>query len=241
MGRSKNYSIYKGYNFRVLKVKGFDPICFGCPPGIVKDFARRDEALPSQYVLPVRTFVQGKNNFDFEFIVYTFLFCRPSNEKITVYCVDEQRVRFKAILRETVFGPTLRIMIRAQFYRFGRGAGFAKPEAERFLKFLDRLADSKKPFRLYNQLIKRDASQRQIQSEFRAYFEFHLRNKPWLKSKVNSRSRSRFAQNYIICAQLRKEMDLFAMAPEHNYDNFFNQLIDFKIFNRSNVVTLKSV
>ena len=72
MSKPKGYKIRKGYNYRVLEVEGFDPICFGCPPGIVKEFNRRSDVLPSKYVLPIRTFVQGKNNFDFEFIVYTF-------------------------------------------------------------------------------------------------------------------------------------------------------------------------
>ena len=96
MANQKSYSIYQGYNFRVLKMKGFEPVCFGCPPGIVKDFGRRAENLPSRYVLPIRTFVQGKNNVDFEFIVYTFLFARPSHEKITIYCTADQRGRCKS-------------------------------------------------------------------------------------------------------------------------------------------------
>ena len=140
MANPKGHSLYKGYNFRVLEIKGFDPVCFGCPPGIVKDFSRRSEALPSKYVLPIRTFVQGKNNFDFEFIVYTFLFARSSSEKIEVYCTSDQRARLKSILQETLFGPAFSNMIHAQFRRFGRESGFTDTELKRYGQFLDRVA-----------------------------------------------------------------------------------------------------
>ena len=238
MANQKSYSIYQGYNFRVLKMKGFEPVCFGCPPGIVKDFGRRAENLPSRYVLPIRTFVQGKNNFDFEFIVYTFLFARPSHEKITIYCTADQRVRFKSILQETLFGPTFKNLLHAQFRRFSRESGFTKTELKRFHLFLDQLAESRKPIDLYSRLLKYNAPDRQIQSEIRNYFETLIRNKMWLADKINSRTLSRFARNFITCAQLRKEMELFSLAKEKNQDDFIDTLIEFQLFNKQNTVTL---
>lgn len=220
-------------------MKGFDPICFGCPPGIVKDFGRREVNLPSKYVLPIRTFVQGKNNFDFEFIVYTFLFSRPSHEKITIYCTDDQQVRFKLILQETLFGPTFKNLIQAQFRRFGRESGFTETELKRFNRFLEQLGESKKPSDLYSRLLKYNASDRQIQSEIRNYFESLVRNKKWLMDKTNSRTLSLFARYYITCAQLKKEMELFSLAKENSQNNFIDTLIDFVIFNRQNAVTLE--
>ncbi len=238
MANPKGYSIYRGYNFRVLEIKGFDPICFGCPPGIVKDFSRRSEALPSKYVLPIRTFVQGKNNFDFEFIVYTFLFARPSHEKIEVYCTADQRDRLKSILQETLFGPVFRNLIHAQFRRFGRESGFTNTESKRYELFLDHVAESKKPLDLYNRLLKYNTSDRQIQSEIRGYFETLIRGKQWLMNKTNARTASLFARNYITCAQLKKEMELFSIAKEKNHDEFIGSLIDFQIFNKQNAVTI---
>ena len=222
-----------------MEVKGFDPICFGCPPGIVKDFSRRSETLPSRYVLPIRTFVQGKNNFDFEFIVYTFLFARPSNEKIVVYCSSDQRKRLKSILRETLFGPSLRDMVHAQFRRFGRESGFTDAESKRYEQLLDHVAGSKKPFNLYNRLLKDNAPDRQIQSEIRAYFETLIQSKRWLQNKTNSRTASLFARNYITCVQLKKEMDLFSIAKDKNQDEFIGSLISFQIFNKKNEVTIQ--
>jgi CRP-like cAMP-binding protein len=240
MANPKGHSIYKGFNFRVLEIKGFESICFGCPPGIVKDFSRRSEALPSKYVLPIRTFVQGKNNFDFEFIVYTFLFARPSHEKIEVYCTADQRDRLKSILQETLFGPSFTNMIHAQFRRFGRENGFTDAELKRYGQFLDQLAENKKPLNLYNRLLKYNTPDRQIQSEIRGYFESLMRGKQWLMNKTNSRTASLFARNYITCAQLKKEMDLFSISKEKNQDEFIGSLIEFKIFNKQNTVTVET-
>jgi CRP-like cAMP-binding protein len=240
MANPKGYSTYNGYNFRVLKVPGFEPICFGCPPGIVKDFSRRSEVLPSKYVLPIRTFVQGKNNFDFEFIVYTFLFARPSTEKIEVYCTADQRDRLKSILQETLFGPSFLDMVRAQFRRFGRESGFTGAELKRYKQFLNHVAKSKKPFDLYNRLLKCNTPDRQIQSEIRGYFEALMHSKKWLMNKSNSRTASLFAQNYITCAQLKKEMDLFSISKEKNQDEFIDSLIEFQIFNKQNTVTIET-
>lgn len=239
MANPKVDSIYKGYNFRVLTIKGFEPICFGCPPGIVKDFSRRSETLPSRYVLPIRTFVQGRNNFDFEFIVYTFLFARPANEKIMVYCTSDQRDRLKSILQETLFGPTFSNMIHAQFRRFGRDSGFTNTELKRYDKFLDHVAESRKPLDLYNQLLKYNAPDRQIQFEIRSYFENLMRSKKWLMDKSNSRTASLFTRNYIVCAQLKKEMDLFSISKEKNQNEFVDSLIGFQIFNKQNSVAIE--
>ena len=240
MANPKGHSIYKGCNFRVLEVKGFDPVCFGCPPGIVKDFSRRSKALPSKYVLPIRTFVQGKNNFDFEFIVYTFLFARPSHEKIEVYCTANQRDRLKSILHETLFGPAFSDMIHAQFRRFGRESGFMDTELKRYGKFLDQVAESKKPLDLYSRLLKYNTPDRQIQSEIKGYFESLMRGKQWLMNKANSRTASLFARNYITCAQLKKEMDLFSISKEKSHDQFIDSLIEFQIFNKQNTVKIEA-
>ena len=239
MANPKGYRIYKGYNFRVLDVEGFDPICFGCPPGIVKDFNRRSKALPSRYVLPIRTFIQGKNNFDFEFIVYTFLFARPSNEKITVYCTSDQRDRLKSILQETLFGPSFQDMIHAQFRRFGRESGFTGAESKRYHQLLDHLVETKKPFVLYNRLLKLNTPDHEILSEMREYFEALIQNRKWLANKSNSRTASLFVRNYITCAQLKKEMDLFSISREKSHEDFVHSLIDFKIFNKRNEVVIK--
>jgi len=91
-----SFTLEKGYNFRILNTDEFGKICFGCPPGIVKDFSQRDEHLPSKYVLPLRTFVNGTNRFDFEFILYTYLFIKPGRGKVTIYCTQDQKNRFKA-------------------------------------------------------------------------------------------------------------------------------------------------
>ena len=48
------------------------------------------------------------------------------------------------------------------------------------------------------------ASDRQIQSEIREYFETLIQSKQWLEKKANSRTASLLARHYITCAQLKK-------------------------------------
>nr|NIQ04057.1 hypothetical protein [Nitrospinaceae bacterium]NIR57905.1 hypothetical protein [Nitrospinaceae bacterium]NIS88363.1 hypothetical protein [Nitrospinaceae bacterium]NIT85241.1 hypothetical protein [Nitrospinaceae bacterium]NIU47394.1 hypothetical protein [Nitrospinaceae bacterium] len=237
MADHKNVHIFKGYNFRVLTVKGFDPVCFGCPPGIVKDFGKRGESLPSHYVLPIRTFVRGKNHFDFEFIIYTFLFARPSSDKITVYCTADQRERFISILQETLFGPTFSQMLQAQFRGFSRGAGFSPAEEKRFEAFLEGMASHQKLAGTFNRLLKNDVPDREIKSEIKVFLEPVIRRKKWLSVRVNARVLSQFAQNYLLCAQIKKEMDLFSLTEEKNQRDFIQRLVQFRLFGKDNSVT----
>ena len=111
---------------------------------------------------------------------------------------------------------------------------------KRYKQFLDHVAESRKPLDLYNRLLKYNTPDRQIQSEIREYFETLIRGKQWLMNKANSRTASLFARNYITCAQLKKEMDLFSIAKEKNQDEFIGSLIDFQIFNKQNTVTIES-
>ncbi len=236
MAFDKAFKIYKGYNFRILEAKGFDKICFGCPPGIVKDFSKRDESLPSKYILPLRTFVQGKNNFDFEFIVYSFLFVQPSKDKISVYCSLDQKNRFIAILKETLFGPTLADMIRAQFQKCTQKDKFSPVELKKWARFLEKVAQDKKLNELFNRLLRTHTPDRKIHENITLYFKGLLKNKKWLAGKNKSNLDTQFAKNYILCAQLKNEMNLFQMAKEEERHQFIHDAVDFYIFDKNNTV-----
>ena len=109
-----NFSIYNGKNYSVLKTKNYGEIVFGCPPDIIKEFIKLKKPLPSKYVFPSHTFKKGRNNFDFEFIIYSYLFTRAKGNTISAYCRPTQEKRFRAILNETLFGPRFDQIIEAQ-------------------------------------------------------------------------------------------------------------------------------
>jgi len=240
MARDKGYKVHRGYNFRILDFKGFDPICFGCPPGIVKDFSERSDELPSKYVLPLRTFVKGKNNFDFEFIVYSFLFVKTTKEKITIYCTQGQKERFMAILIETLFGPTFENLIQAQFRSLGNRCGFSTKELEKFRKFLSKVARDKKLSKHFNQQLKSLAKDKEVRSEMVLCFKELLSNTPWLAGKKIKNLAEDLANDYILCGQLKNEMDLFVLAKEEDRDHFINGIVNFQIFDKKNAVFIQS-
>jgi len=236
----KAFKFYKGYNFRILEAKGFDKVCFGCPPGIVKDFSKRNEDLPSKYILPLRTFVKGKNNFDFEFIVYSFLFVKPSKDKVSVYCSQDQKNRFIAILKETLFGPTLADMIQAQFRKYAQADDCSPSELKRWGRLLEKVAQDKKLVDQYNHLLRAHTPDRKIHENITRYFKGLLKNQKWLVKKKIPNLDSIFSKNYIICAQLKNEMNLFQMAKEEERHQFIHDVIEFHIFDKNNTIYIES-
>ncbi len=236
MGSDKSFKIIEGPNLRVLDVKGFDRIAFGCPPRIVKYFDQRNEEVPAKYVLPSRTFMKGRNNFDFEFIVYSFLFVRTKKEKITVYCTKDQKNRFKIILGETLFGPSFRHILQAQFRQFEVKRNFSSKERQKFQVFLKNLSADKKIIALVNSHLKTFSSEKTIHNILKGYFEDRLKNSKWLAGKNIKNSASNLAKNFFFCAQLKNEIELFSLARDDEQAVFLDQLVDFKIFDKNKAV-----
>ncbi len=233
---AKDYKIIKGHNFRVLEVNGFGKTIFGCPPGIVKEFANKRNELPNRYVIPIRTFVKGRNHFDFEFIVYSFLFVKPKNEKIIIYCTEDQRERFNVIMNETLFGPKFHQILRSQFRSLAVKNEFTAKKTERMNRFLDELTVDKVLRDYFDSLLKSQKSDRVIQSSIKGYFSDLLKKNRWLVGKNGSDLSSDFAKNYILCAQLKNEMDLFALSREEDREAFTEKIIEFNIFDENGVI-----
>jgi len=110
----KDFNVSNGHLYSYLETKDYGEIVFGCPPGIVKVFLRLKKPLPSKYVISSRTFCDNLNNFDFEFIVYCYLFTRAAGSAVSAYCLPEQEKRFRDILNETLFGPRFDQLLNAQ-------------------------------------------------------------------------------------------------------------------------------
>ncbi len=88
---SKNdFKIRNGHLYSYLETKDYGEIVFGCPPGIVKEFLRLKKPLPSNYIISSQTFCDNLNNFDFEFIVYSYLFTSAAGSTVSAYCLPEQ-------------------------------------------------------------------------------------------------------------------------------------------------------
>lgn len=241
MINKNDISIFKGGNYRVLHIKGYDKIVFGCPPGIVKDFANRKQELPSRYVIPIRTFVKGKNYFDFEFIVYSFLFINPKKEKVTIYCTEEQRERFNIILNETLYGPKFKQILHSQFKRFVSQANYSEKSKKRFYDFLDIVADDTVLFGQFQRYLKSHAGERALLEGIETYMVGLMSANKWSSGNGIAKIKSVLAKNYILCAQLKTEMDMFALASEDKRERYTDSVIDFQIFNEDNEIFVNAL
>ncbi len=235
----KKVEIYEGYNFRVLDIPGYEKITFGCPPGIVKDFARREEDLTSHYILPTRTLVKGKNNFDFEFIVYNFLFIRSQKSKINIYCTQDQKERFNAIMGETLFGPSLHQMLCAQFRSYMKRSGFTPGENARFEKYLLSLSRDKKLLGKLQEMMETQVSDEVLLKELSSYFKRVLKTKAWMQKQSKSPA-NLFARNTLQCYQLQREMELFSLTRDCTRKEFIDRLVEFHLFGKDKTVTLQN-
>ena len=239
MRSDSNYKIIKGPNLKVLDVNGFDRMVFGCPPSIVKYFKQRKEKLPAKYILPGRAFMKGRNNFDFEFIVYSFLFVRARKEKISIYCAKDQRHRFRIILGETLFGPTFNHLLKAQFHSFEVKRNFSQKESEKFQSFLISLATKKIIMELVLENLESLTPENSIIKILTEYFTLSLAKNKWLVGDNISAIASLFAKNYFLCFQMKREIEIFRLANENERDAFLNELIDFHIFDKNGIISIE--
>jgi CRP-like cAMP-binding protein len=236
---NKDFTIISGKNYKVLRTQDFGDIVFGCPPGIVKDFAQREEDLPSKYVIPFRTFVKGRNNFDFEFIVYSFLFVKDKKEKLSIFCMPGQEERFRIILSETLFGPTFLNLLRAQFRKLPIQNKFSDKESKQFDIFLQKLAKNKRFFESFDLNLKEHNSEKQITDDIKNSFDKLLKETQWLARKKIKSLSANLTQNYLVCAYLKREMSLFTLARESQRVEFIDRIVDFYHFDDDWTVTVK--
>lgn len=239
MATDREVNVFCGRNYRVLSVQGFDRIVFGCPPGLVKDFIRRKDDLPTRFVFPIRTFIKGKNYFDFEFVIYSFLFIKPKHERVSIYCTTDQLDRFKIILDETLYGPGFDQIIRSQFHKVINQSGFSENNKKRFYSFLEKVAADKSLFIDFQNYLKAHVSERKLHLEIQKYFVNQIAADSWLKRNCAPGLDRVLAKNYIICAQLKTEMNLFALTTDENRERFTTNVIDPHIFNEDQSIVIE--
>ena len=239
MNADKNFNIINGPNLKFLDAKGFDRIVFGCPPSIVKHFKEIKEELPARYVLPESTFMKGSNNFDFEFIVYSFLFVRAKKEKIIIYCTKDQRERFKIILCETLFGPKMIQLLQAELRHFESRQNYSNRESGQFQKFLTYISNDKKLKGIVQDGLQSLLKEQAIIKNLKERFTVLLGKNKSLIKRNNFDTTSHFAKIYFFCAQLKSELDLFTLAKENMRDMFIDELVDFHLFSDDKSITVE--
>jgi len=239
---NKDFTIRKGRNYSVLSTRDYGEIVFGCPPGIVKEFIKQKRPLPSKYIFPLNTFHNGQNNFDFEFIFYSFLFTRAQGNMVSAYCRPEQEKRFRKILNETLFGPRFDQLLEAQNHKILNRKDFNEKDRRNFKILLQKgIAQNKKLFNLFESNLKIHASETSIRKIIKVFFDNKIIPKQkWLLKKNIASLSTKLTGNYIQCAQLRKEFELFLLATEEKRDEFISQTIKFYHIDKSGTVYIKA-
>ena len=239
----KNFNVRNEKYYSLLETKDYGEIVFGCPPGIVKDFLRIKKPLPAQYIIPSKIFCDNLNNFDFEFIVYSFLFSKAPGSTVSVYCLPEQEKRFRTILNETLFGPKFRQLLESQSYKLLNENLLNEESKKNLHKFLIKgLATNKDISLLFDNLVSAHESKLKINNEIKNFIDDEILCKTPLILNNNIKNLSKkLTKIYIQCAQLKKELDLFSLAKEKDRNSFISNLIKFNYINKSNFCILNSV
>ena len=175
---NNDFRVRHGKLYSYLETKDYGEIVFGCPPGIVKEFLRLKKPLPSKYIISSETFCDNLNNFDFEFIVYSYLFTRTPGSVVYAYCQPEQEKRFRNILNETLFGPKFDQLIESQSNKLLNEKCLNTKDKKNLRIFLrQNFAKNKTISILFDNLLQEHSSQHIISKELQQFIEEKLLSK----------------------------------------------------------------
>jgi len=236
----KDFNVSNGHLYSLLETKDYGEIVFGCPPGIVKEFLRLKKPLPSKYVISSQTFCDNLNNFDFEFIVYSYLFTRAAGSVVSVYCLPEQEKRFRDILNETLFGPRFDQLLESQSNKLLNEKCLDAKGRKNLKIFLRKnVAKNKSIAILFDNLLREHNSEPQISKQLKQLIEDKVlsKNQSVLNSGIKNLSK-KLTKIYLQCAQLQKEIDLFSLAKERDRNSFISKTVKFHHIGKSNICIL---
>ena len=240
---NKDFRVCHGKLYSYLETKDYGVIVFGCPPGIVKEFLRLKKPLPSKYIISSETFCDNLNNFDFEFIVYSYLFTRTPGSVVYAYCLPEQEKRFRNILNETLFGPRFDQLIESQSNKLLNEKCLNTQDKKNLRIFLrQNFAKNKTISILFDNLLQEHSSQPIISKELQKFIEEKLLSKK--KNILNVGIKNlpqKLTKIYQQCAQLQKELDFFSLAKEKDRDSFISKTVKFYHMEKSNSLLINGL
>jgi hypothetical protein len=240
---NNDFRVRHGKLYSYLETKDYGEIVFGCPPGIVKEFLRLKKPLPSKYIISSETFCDNLNNFDFEFIVYSYLFTRSPGSVVYAYCLPEQEKRFRSILNETLFGPRFDQLIESQSNKLLNEKCLNTKDKKNLRIFLrQNFAKNKTISILFDNLLQEHSSQPIISKELQKFIEEKLLSKK--KNILNTGIKNlpqKLTKIYQQCAQFQKELDLFSLTKEKDRNSFISKTVKFYHLEKSNSVLINGL
>ncbi|OGW27190.1 MAG: hypothetical protein A3K09_03855, partial [Nitrospinae bacterium RIFCSPLOWO2_12_FULL_47_7] len=118
---------------------------------------------------------------------------------------------------------------------------YSEKYKEKFYAFLDKVADDQVLFSQFQSYLKSHAGERVLQEGIEKYFADLMAANKWMSGNGILKMTTVLARNYILCAQLKTEMDLFALTSEEKREHYTNGVIDFQIFGENNEIVVNGL
>ncbi|MBF0273895.1 MAG: cyclic nucleotide-binding domain-containing protein [Nitrospinae bacterium] len=227
-------------NFIILWDKNYGDFLFGSPPEIIKYFALEKKTIPSNIVIPQRTFRSGRNFFDLEFVIYTILFTKSSKDSINLICTKLQRERFHTVLKEALFGPSLNEIL-ISFLRDDLKVHLNKNIKQPVSDFITDIGDDIELYKSFKESVKHDKELSKVSDTIEKKLNAFSQNHHWGKTFYADGIPPLFTQAYIRAATLKNEMDYFSICEAEDEIEFINSFVRFKVFDAQGKVHIKGI
>ncbi|MGR3177214.1 MAG: cyclic nucleotide-binding domain-containing protein, partial [Candidatus Anammoxibacter sp.] len=224
---------FHDYNFSVIQDKDIDDIMFGCPPGIVKYFKKINKSIPANIVIPQRTFRNGKNCFDLEFVAYSIIFFSKNKKIINIICTKTQEKRIRVVLHEALFGPNLKEMFHSILFSSLNKFCFNKRKLESLETLTKQIGTNRKIFSLLKDSLAQDQTYRKILLRMKPVLRQYFGKISWIREIDHHITKA-----YIKAAMLKSEINFFATCNENDNDAFVDKHVRFHHYNSKGIVTL---
>ena len=229
-----------GSDFIIYKDKDIGDILFGCPSDIVKYFNLKKMPIPTNIVIPQRTFQKGKSYLDIEFIIYFILFFQKYKKSLTVICSELQEERVRTVLKEALFGPLLKDIFRVFLLESFSQFRFKKTNTNFLEALAEKIGDNREVFFHFKEIMVQKLEDAKLIAKMRSVLHLVVGDVAWMNEETNNRFISLTTKAYVKAAMLKQEMIFFAMCKEEERDGFLNNLISFCHFDLNGNFTINN-
>lgn len=230
VNRELHHPTTNSTNFILVKDDDVGDVLFGCPPEVVKYFNSKNEPIPSNIVIPQRTFRKGKNYFDLEFVAYSIIFSQRTHKTINIVCTLSQELRIKIVLQEALFGPVFKDVFKAFLFDGLLEFSFDEDQISLLEYFVQNVGDDETVFDDLKKIVTQKTENEVLLLKMEARLKPFLSDLQWL-NEISQDLESIITKAYVKSAKLKLEMSVFAICPEKDNNKFINDFIRFNYFN----------
>lgn len=242
MNRELHHPTTNSTNFILVQDEDTGDIIFGCPPEVVKYFNSKKRPIPSNIVIPQRTFRRGKNYFDLEFVAYSIIFSKRSSRRINIVCSESQQERIRIVLQEALFGPVFKNVFQPFLFELLSEYDFddfGEQQTTSLKGFTETIAANADIFLQFKKIVAQKLDRFEIVSKMQPLLRSQIiKEMQWVATFPEDISRL-ITEAYVKAGLLKNEMNVFSICPENEQDKFINNFIHFHHFDKEGEVMLE--